>query len=462
MRLRLIEPSSYQRDGTLLKSRWLFFPSLNLPYLAALAPEDVQVAITVEQIEDVDLDEAVDLVGITAYTTQILRAYEIADRFRARGVPVVMGGIHVSMAPDEALDHADTVIVGEADETWPQFLNDFRNGRPARLYQAARRPPLVNLPRPKFSLLDRSRFLGYGRSRLYRLLGMPVYPVQTARGCPNSCEFCSVTSFNGRAYRHRPVGEVIREIESLGAATIFFTDDNLLGVRRRAVELLEALAPLRLSWVGQAGIAAADDEDLIALAARSGCAELFLGIESLSASCLESVGKTVNRVDQYERWLKVFADHGIGATASLMFGFDGDGPSVFRDAFEFLEHNRVAHSFWWPVTPFPGTVLYEKLRAEGRLKDDKWWLDRDLSAGFPDLKFSPAGMAEDLFTREFRRCYRLYASAGRTVRRALQRPLRRCLWRLAYGVGAGRMLRYGRLMAPGNGRPRTARSRGSP
>jgi radical SAM superfamily enzyme YgiQ (UPF0313 family) len=188
MNITLIEPSRYAADGRLLRGQQLLFPMITLPMLAALTPADVWVKIVNEFFEDIDFREHVDVVGITAYTSRILRAYEIADEFRRRGVHVVMGGIHVTMEPDEALAHADTVIMGEADELWPRFIGDFRRGAPQRLYQYDAPPSLDRLPAPRFSLLDHRRYLSLQHRGISRLLPTPLLPVQTARGCPHHCD----------------------------------------------------------------------------------------------------------------------------------------------------------------------------------------------------------------------------------------------------------------------------------
>ncbi|GAH61991.1 unnamed protein product, partial [marine sediment metagenome] len=214
-----------------------------MPFLAALTPRGIDVSIVNELFEDINFEEEVDLVGITSYTTNIHRAYEIADEFRRRNVPVAMGGIHVSMEPEEAKEHADTIIVGEAEETWPQFINDFRNGIRKKVYRAEKRPSLVHLPIPRFSLINKSHYVDY-----------QVIPIQTARGCPYSCDYCSVTKFSGKRYRPRPISDVINEIEILGAKMYFFIDDNIFTSHSRATELLKALIPLKILWFGQATI----------------------------------------------------------------------------------------------------------------------------------------------------------------------------------------------------------------
>lgn len=218
MKIKLIEPSRYLANGKLLKAKQLFFSSLTLPLLAALTPKDIDISIVLEQFETIDFEEQIDLVGITSYTSRISRAYEIADEYRKRGVSVVMGGIHVSMEPEEALEHADTVIVGEAEETWKEFIKDFKNGNAQKMYVAKERPSLANLPIPRFSLVEKyeSRYVVNQKRGLYHFLPTSALSIQTARGCPHSCDYCSVTMFSGRQYRTRPVPDVISEIRTLG------------------------------------------------------------------------------------------------------------------------------------------------------------------------------------------------------------------------------------------------------
>jgi radical SAM superfamily enzyme YgiQ (UPF0313 family) len=199
VKIILIEPSRYIADGVLLKVKRLLFPSITLPLLAALTPKDINVSIVMEQFDDINFDEKVDLVGISACTCRVLRGYEIADEFRRRGVPVVMGGIHVSMEPEEAQEHADTVIIGEAEEIWQKFIADFRQGISKKVYTAGDKPSLINLPIPRFSLIEKykSHYASFNRRILGRFLPLPLFPIQTARECPHNCDFCSVTAFSG-------------------------------------------------------------------------------------------------------------------------------------------------------------------------------------------------------------------------------------------------------------------------
>jgi radical SAM superfamily enzyme YgiQ (UPF0313 family) len=427
LKIKLVEPSKYHADGRLFKVKQFVCPPLTLPYLAALVPDDVQVAIESEFFGDIHFDEPADLVGITVYTTLGMRAYEVADEFRRRGVPVVLGGIHASMVPDEAARHADTVIVGEAEETWPRFIADFRNGTPKKRYVPERPPPLERLPVPRFALLNTAHYIARWRRGLLRsaFMGSPWYPVQTARGCPHGCDYCAVTAFNGRAYRTRPIADVVREIETLRPKSVFFVDDDIFVSPRRAAELFKALIPLRIRWVGQGSINAAKRPELLELARAGGCRVMLVGVESLSRRELDSVGKRHNVVEEYEAALRAFRRAGIVVQGNMMFGFGPEAPGVFDEAADFLIRNRVALTKWWPVIPLPGTGLYARLKAQGRLKDEQWWLRRPSANGLMDLQFTGLEMGEDVFRDNYARAHARFYSLGSIAKRVLLPPGRR-------------------------------------
>ena len=427
LKLKLIQPSRYLEDGSILRLKQRRVPSLTLPYLAALTPDDVDVVIENEFLDGVDFDAPVDVVGLTAATIYALRAYEIADEFRRRGVHVVMGGIHPSLEPDEAAEHTDTLITGESEHTWPRFLDDLRSGNPQPRYDADGFPDLAGTPSPRLDLIDRSRYSYLTGKGPYRLIPKPFVPVQTARGCPHGCDFCTVTLFNGRRLRARPVGEVVDELRALGARGCLFLDDNIFANPARAKELFRALKPLGLTWLGQGTIHAARDPELVRLAWESGCKLLVLGIESLSPAHLESIGKTHNVVADYGKHLRTFGEMGIAVLAAMMFGFDGEEPEVFDEACDFLIRNRVAYTSWQPLTPYPGTAVYARLREQGRLKDERWWLNRGLASRFTTLKFTGVAMGEEVFFERFHRAYRRFYSLGSIARRILLPPQKRWL-----------------------------------
>ena len=428
MKILLIEPSRYLGNGKLLKSKQVLVPSLTLPYLAALLPNDIDVSIVNELLDEIDFTAAVDLVGITSYTHNIRRAYDISDEFRKRRVPVVMGGIHVSMEPVEAGKHADTLIVGEADEIWPQFISDFQKGASRTVYQNASRPTLVNLPVPRFNLVNPKKYFAYQQSSLRRLLAAPVIPIQTARGCPYSCDYCSVTRFSGGQYRPRPIADVIAEIKALHAKTIFFVDDNIFASPARARELFTALIPCRVSWFANATVNAADDPEMIRLARRSGCSFVCLGLESLSPDSLAAVKKGINRVEKFAHHLQIFHQEGISVGVSMMFGFDGEGIEAFASAYRFLIDNHATYTFWWPATPLPGTPFYQNLKAQGRLKQERWWLHRTSPAY--SLHYQSKDVDEKAFAENFFYYFRRFYSLRNTVKRVWHKPRQRLLYKV--------------------------------
>ncbi len=416
MKVKFIEPSRYIDEKKLLKTKELLFPSLTLPLLAALTPKDIEVSIINEKFSDIDFNEKVDIVGITSYTSEIFRAYEIADEFRKRGVYVVMGGIHVSLESEEASEHADTLIIGEAEELWPEFLADFKFKKQKKVYKSEKKPFLEKLPVPKYDLLESQAYISNRRKGIYKLLPLPFVPIQTARGCPHGCDFCSVTTFFGGEFRMRPIEEVVNEIKVLKAKTIFFLDDNIFGNPVRAKALMKALIPLKIIWTGQATMTAANDPELVSLAKKSGCVLLAIGMESLSPKVLESMGKRINQVKEYEKQLAVYRDAGIAAALHMIFGFEQDTQEVFGQAFDFLMKNRVPYSLWWPITPFPGTKLYQKLKLQNRLKTSKWWLApvRRL-----DQKFTGTLMSDEVFLKKFSEYYLRFYSVKNILKRTL-------------------------------------------
>jgi len=416
------------------------FPRLTLPLLAALTPPEHSVRLVDESVEDIDFQADVDLVGISLLTFLAPRGYAIADRFRERGVKVVLGGMHASALPEEALLHADAVVIGEAEEVWPELLQDLERGKLRRVYRGIRRPPLAGLPRPRLDLLRREGYLN-------------ANCVQATRGCPFSCDFCSVSDFFGRSYRLRPVEEVIAEVASLPGDFIF-VDDNIAGNRAYARDLFTALIPLRKRWGSQSTLSLAEDEELLKLAARSGCTHLFVGVESISQSNLQQVGKSFNRVSRYQELIARFHDHGIVLNAGIIFGLDGDDESVFPTTVDFLERNKIELTLFNILTPIPGTRLYARLEAEGRIIDRDWSHYDGRHVVFQPKRMSPETL-RDGFLWAFHRLYswpsmltRLPASKARKIplyymnlayRRVLKRMARGGITTLAQVIEKGQV-----------------------
>ncbi len=337
------------------------FPLLSTSLLAALTPSRHEISIIDESLSEIDFDQEVDLVAITAITPLAPRGYEIADQFRKRGRKVVMGGIHVSWLPEEAKAHSDSVVIGEADEIWTEILEDVEKGKLKPFYHQRERTDLSRLPIPRRDLLPRKGYLFHNL-------------IQTTRGCPYDCEFCSVTALHGRSYRMRPISEVEKEIQSLerSKAYIFFVDDNLVGSLSHAMDLLTMFSSYRLRWVSQGPIHIAENKELVSLMAKAGCHGLFIGFESLREENLNLMGKQINRIEAYERGIRRLHDAGIGVYASFVFGYDYDDSSVFDEFLEFAERNRIEGAFLPILTPFPGTRIYQRLKQEGKLLTEDW------------------------------------------------------------------------------------------
>jgi radical SAM superfamily enzyme YgiQ (UPF0313 family) len=367
-RLLLISPVA--RSGLVAKDFSFRLPVLGLLKVAALTPPSWQAVIQDEKVEPVDLDQSADLVGITAMTTTAPRAYAMADAFRRRGLKVVMGGMHVSALPEEALEHCDSVVVGEAEELWPRVLLDFEQQSLQGIYRHDDGfPSLEHLPLPNWDLYRDKRYL-------------PVHFVETTRGCPVDCEFCAVTSAFGGKYRNRPQADVLAELRNLRPFEgrfilrncVFFVDDNIISNRAYARDLLPRLAEFKLKWFSQASMNIAKDTELLQLCQRSGCVGLFMGFETFSTENLRAVGKRTNHPEEYLDVVRRIHDHGIGIDASFVFGLDADDEGVFDRAMEFVERARIEVCYYSILTPYPGTRLHQRLTQEGRILSRDWSL----------------------------------------------------------------------------------------
>ncbi len=374
MKLELIVPATRENRRKRKKS---IIPPLGLAIVAALTPPDIEISLTDENVTTIDFQKEPDLVGITALTTTAQRAYEIADTFRAKGAKVVLGGIHPSMLPEEAGQHADAVVIGEAEGIWPGLIQDFKAGRLQRTYQQGERPSMVDMPTPRRDLFAKGAYLLKNT-------------VATTRGCPYSCSFCTVTTFFGQTYRCRPVEEVIREVESLGdTRLVIFVDDNIVGNPKYAKELFRALIPLKIKWLSQASVTIAKDDELLELAAASGCIDLFIGFESLSPENLVAIGKKINAADEYEDVITKIHSHGIGVHGFFIFGLDEDNAESFDRAVRFAQSMRLESAQFDILTPYPGTAFHESLDKAGRI------LTKDWSQYGHDLMFETKGLSRD-------------------------------------------------------------------
>lgn len=332
---------------------------LALPLLAGLTPPDFDVRLIDENVEPVDTNAAADLVAISCMTASAPRAYAIADAFRERGISVVIGGIHPTVMPDEVANHADVVVIGEAEPVWQTLLEDFAAGRlKSRYGEQGVYADLAGLPRPRRELLQIQRYL-------------TTNVVQTSRGCPNNCSFCTVSITAGRKVRFRPIKEVIEEIRPL-EGWIGFVDDNITIHAKRAKELFRALIPLKRRWVGQADLNMARDPELMRLAVQSGCKAMFIGLESLSQENLRATHKMPNvGIDMDEAITKIHKA-GIEIIGSFVLGLDGDDRGSFARTVAFAQRHKLAAAQFAVLTPFPGTAMRVQLEEEGRILDSDW------------------------------------------------------------------------------------------
>ena len=359
-KLLIIQPSHYLTPSnlTIHKSRKRTLVSLTLPYLAALTPPGWKIELIDEQLMEVDFDAPVDLVAITTWTINSFRAYEIADRFREKRVPVIMGGPHTYFYAEETAEHCDSVGIGEGENIWSLMLEDAANRRLKKLYRADPLPALRGLPFPRYDFLD---FRRYG---LFR-----TFSVQTSRGCPFKCEFCSERFYLGEGYRYRPVEEVIEEIKACKARNLLFADSNFAGKMEHTMELMEALIPLKVRWSSLWSAYLCTNQKFMDLAQRSGLLHLNIGIESIEPNALEEMNKKVNKVQQYEEILSNLRKRGISYSLNFIFGLDAERKDVFRSTLAFLQQNRVPVAYFNILTPHKGTPLYERMKSEDRIVD---------------------------------------------------------------------------------------------
>ncbi|MEW6670813.1 MAG: radical SAM protein [Thermodesulfobacteriota bacterium] len=409
-RLLLINPTNIHRGlGNIKSTAW---PPLNLPYLAAVTPKHYQISVIDENIEPFVFQEA-DIVGITAYTATVTRAYEISQIYRKKGIPTVMGGIHVSMMPEEALNFCNTVVIGEAEGIWTKVLEDFESGNLKDRYEGAR-VSLDELPIPRRDILKNNHYR-WGS-------------IQTSRGCPMNCSFCSVTAFNGRQFRRRPIEDVIVELEQIPQKRIMLTDDNLIGHGKEDREWTRAFFTrilekgIKKFFFGQTSILLGKDPGLARIASRAGLKIVLIGIESVNSKTLESYGKhpSIRRLntDQYKELITNIRKSGIAVLGAFVLGSDEDDHTVFHNTLEFIKSARIDVLQITKPTPLPGTQFWKELQQENRIERKDFpnaWNDFRLTK----MVYKPLKLSVEDIYMGFTYLRNIYYSTAETFKRTL-------------------------------------------
>jgi len=391
MRIVLISPKGplYRHRGGIFK-RSLRYAPLTLTTLASLIPPelDADIRLIDEGIDDVDRTIDADVIGITVITGTAPRAYELSQHFRSRGIKVILGGPHVTLVPDDAQPHADSIVVGYAEDTWPELLRDVAAGQLRPRYTQSPDLSLAGRPLPRRDLLPKRRFLTNN-----------VF--EATRACVHNCEFCVVPAAWGRTPLHKPVEDVVEDIRRHGARKLIFVDLNLIADRGHAMRLFEALIPLRVQWYGLSTVMIADDAALLAMAARSGCRGLLIGLESINPRNLRDSSKPFNRPAQFREVVQRLHAHRIAVYGCFVFGMDHDTPDVFLETAQFAVDAGIDLPRFAVVTPFPGTALYRRLEASDRILTRNW----ELYDG-QHVVFQPLHMTVEELQRGIERAWR--------------------------------------------------------
>jgi radical SAM superfamily enzyme YgiQ (UPF0313 family) len=383
MKLKLIAPAVVDEKKRGMQGRVFQLPPLSLATVAATTPEHVNVKIMDEAIEPINYNCDADIVGITSLTRFAPHAYEIADRFRQRGVRVVMGGLHPSALPEEAVKHCDAVVIGEAEGIWAKLIKDFEKNRLKKFYKNKGFIDLSIVRQPRRDLFKKERYLF-------------THLIQTTRGCPFNCSFCSVTKFFGRTFRTRPVECVIKEIREMKTKFLGFSDDNIFGNRIYARKLFSALKYEGVIWMGQSSINIADDPELLHLAARSGCKGVFIGLESVECESLNQMNKGFLKPQKFKDSIARLHDEGIGILGAFVLGNDNEDTSIFQKTLEFAKNIKIDLAQFAILTPYPGTAVYNRLMEQNRIFNFDWEKYDAGNAVFKPLRMTAERLKEEV------------------------------------------------------------------
>ncbi len=402
MKITLIQPGVGRKPGESYTRSWMMEP-LSLAVLASLTPQDIEIHFIDDRFEYIDYDAPTDAVAITIETYTARRAYAIAGQFRQRGVPVIMGGYHATLIPEEVVCYADAVVIGQAETVWSHVMADLKSGQLQTRYHAPAQRDL-------FGIFPRRDIF---RDKKY----MPISLIETGRGCRFECDFCSVTQFYRHCAVHRPIEDVVREITEIGQRNIFFVDDNIVTNLEHAKKLFEAIRPLNIRWFSQGSITMADDPELLSIMRQSGCCGVLIGFESLSPQSLTAMGKSWNKaIRDYSESVARIRDAGIPIYATFVFGYDTDDADIFERTVEFAIKQRFFLAAFNHLVPFPGTPLYRRLKDAGRIKCDPWWLSNQYHFG--DVAFEPATMSAEELAQKCYEARQTFYKFGSIMHRA--------------------------------------------
>ena len=424
MKLTIIHPCIGRRPGQKYIRNWQM-EALPAATIAGLTPKDVEVRFYDDRMEAIPYDEKTDLVAISIETYTAKRAYQIATEYRRRRVPVVMGGFHATLCPDEAAQYAEAVVCGEAETVWPQVIDDARHGKLEKFYRGAGRPSLAQL-KPDRSIFRGKRYL-------------PIGLVEAGRGCHFKCDFCAVQTVFNSTQTRRPADAIVSEIEQArgNRKLFFFVDDNITSNLAQAKEFFRALIPLRIRWVSQSSINAAHDEEFLQLLVQSGCQGVLIGFESLDPANLKEMNKSFNTMrGGFEKALANLRRNKVRVYGTFIFGYDRDTPESFAPTVDFAREHALYIAAFNHLTPFPGTPLYRRLQAEGRLLYENWWLDEGYS--YNRIPFQPRGMSPEALQRNCVEARRAFYSWNSIFQRGLAGVNRAnwFMWRNFYLINA--------------------------
>ena len=406
-RMTIIHPCVGRRVGMKRYIRTWKMQPLPAAMVAALAPPDIETRFYDDRLEAIPFDEPTDLVAISVETYTAKRAYQIATEYRKRRVPVIMGGFHATLCPDEVMKHCESIVLGGAENLLPTAIDDYRHGKPQKIYRTEQRAPMGVLP-------NREIF----RGKKY----LPIGLVEFARGCRFKCDFCAITSYYEASSRHRDISLVLEEVARVRkpGQMIFFIDDNITSDLNAAKELMRALIPLKLRWVSQSAINVAFDEEALDLMRRSGCQGVLVGFESLSPDSLAAMNKGFNLMKGGPaQALANFRRFGLRIYGTFILGYDADSPDTFDSTVRFARDEGLFIAAFNHITPFPGTPLYERLKKQGRLLYEAWWLDDRYRYNM--VPFTPAQMSPEQLSAACVKARRAFYSWPSIFKRAAKR-----------------------------------------